>query len=179
MNIEYSIFDTRRVRSFRNFTRRTGASYRPQILRFFFAYILYMMLIFGAMALLWKFAYEAGWTKSGLTGVAMLLLLMLLIGAPPVWFSAHYGQPSGAQKRVLQSGNEAVAQILEVVDTGLSLGNPDLGFVVRLTLWVEPSGGQAFQAQIETSISRANVPRKGETVRVKFDPKHCENVVSI
>ncbi len=131
------------------------------------------------MALLWKFAYEAGWAKTPLAGSGILVLLMILIGAPPVWFSASNGKPTGAQKRVLQSGQNAPAQVLQVVDTGLSLGNADLSFVVRLTLWVEPTGGEAFQTQIETSVSRASVPRKGDLVRVKFDPRHRDKVVLV
>lgn len=138
-----------------------------------------MLLVFGAMALLWKFAYEAGWTKTPLAGIGILVLLMLLIGAPPLWFRAFSGKLSGAQKQLLQSGQEAKAQILQVVDTGLSLGNSNLGFVVRLTLWVEPTAGEAFQAQIESSVSRANVPRKGDNVRVKFDPQQRDKVVLV
>jgi len=138
-----------------------------------------MLLVFGGMALVWKYSFEAGLTKYPLTGVAMLLLLMALIGAPPVWFSFSNGRPSGAQKRLMQSGQEATAQILQVEDTGLSLGNPDLGYVVRLTLWVSPADGKPFQAQIETSISRVAVPQTGQNVRVKFDPQHREKVAII
>lgn len=138
-----------------------------------------MALVFGGMALVWKYSFEAGLTKYGLFSIFMLLLLMVLVGAPPVWFSEYYGKPSGAQRKLLKSGQEATAQILQVDDTGLSLGNSDLSYVVRLTLWVAPTDGKPFQAQIETSISRANVPQSGQTVRVKFDPKHREKVVLI
>lgn len=142
-------------------------------------YLLYMMVAFGVVGLLWKFAFEAGWTKSPLIFAGLLLLLMILVGAPPAMFSSINGRPTGAQKRLLQTGQEASAQILEVANTGLSLGDPDLSFVVRLTLWVQPTSGESFQGQIETSVSHANVPRKGETVRVKFDPKHRDKVVLV
>ena len=144
---------------------------------FFFLYLLYMLAVFVAMALLWKFSYEWGWTKYAATGVLELLLLMVLVGAPPALFNLYYSKPSGAQKKLLQSGQEAPAQILQVADTGLSLGDSDLSFVVRLTLWVKPLNGEPFQAQVETSVSRAAVPREGDRVRVKFDAQHRDKVV--
>ena len=144
---------------------------------FSFFYIVYMLFVFGGLALVWKYSFEAGLTKYTLTSVAMLLLLMVFVGVPPVWFSYTNGRLSGAQKRVMQTGQEASAQILQVEDTGLSLGNSHLSTVVRLTLWVSPTEGKPFQAQIETPISRATFPQTGQTVRVKFDAKHRERVV--
>ena len=106
-----------------------------------------------------------------------LLALVVLIGLPPVLFSVISSRPSNAQKRLQSTGQLANAQILEVRDTGLSYGNPDLSFVVRLSFRVQPQLLPGFEATLETQVSRVGVPQAGQSVMVRFDPNDLRKVV--
>jgi hypothetical protein len=155
------------------------------VLKFFgFAllYLAYMALVFAGMALLVKYTYEFNLEKllpPAVSMIVLLIVLIVLIGLPPVFFSLHSGRPSSWQKRLLQTGQESNAQILQVEDTGFSLGNPDLSFVARLTLRVLPDGLVPFEVQLETPVSRAAIPQCGDQVRIKFDPSDRLRVVLI
>ena len=106
-----------------------------------------------------------------------LLALVMLIGLPPVLFSVISARPSNVQKRLQSTGQLANAQILEVRDTGLSYGNPDLSFVARLSLRVQPQLLPGFEATLETQVSRVGVPQAGQSVMVRFDPNDLRKVV--
>ncbi len=60
---------------------------------------------------------------------------------------------------------EARAVITDVKDTGMTINdNPR----VKLTLRVEPQGGEPFQAVKKATVSRINIPRVGDPIRVKY-----------
>lgn len=155
------------------------------VLKFFgFAllYLAYMALVFTGIAFLVKYAYELNLENllpPVVSMIVLLILLIVLIALPPVLFSLNSGRPSSWQERLLQNGQEANAQVLSVQNTGLSLGNPDLSTVVCLMLRVLPDGQAPFEAQLETSVLRAVMPRSGDQVRVKFDPSDRLRVVLI
>lgn len=146
---------------------------------FFVLYLLYMALVFVGMALLWKYAFEAGLSGSALAGVAGLALLVVLLGAPIVLYVRHAQAPTRWQQQLFQSGQQASARIVKVQDTGLSLGNSDLSFVVRLTLQVNPEGQPAFEAQIELPVSRVAIPQVGQQISVKYDAARPLRVVMV
>jgi hypothetical protein len=70
------------------------------------------------------------------------------------------------------SGMDASAEVLAIQDTGAMINmNP----VVKLTLKVTPTMGMpAFETTGETMVSKIAIPRKGETIKIKYnvaDPK--------
>jgi hypothetical protein len=69
---------------------------------------------------------------------------------------------------LLQTGLEASAEVESIEDTGKLINfNP----VVKLTLKVTPTMGMpAFQAVGETTVSKIAIPRKGETIKIKYNP---------
>jgi hypothetical protein len=70
---------------------------------------------------------------------------------------------------LLQSGLEGSAQVISIEDTGKLINfNP----VVKLSLKVTPSmmGMPAFDTVGETVVSKIAIPRKGETVKIKYSP---------
>ena len=72
------------------------------------------------------------------------------------------------QAQLAQNGADATAEVLSIQDTGATVNmNP----VVMLTLNVKPAAGEAFQTSGKVMVSRLSVPRVGETVNIKFNPK--------
>jgi hypothetical protein len=70
---------------------------------------------------------------------------------------------------LLQSGLEGSAQVISIEDTGKLINfNP----VVKLSLKITPSmmGMPAFDTVGETVVSKIAIPRKGETVKIKYIP---------
>ena len=69
---------------------------------------------------------------------------------------------------LMQSGLDGRAEVISIEDTGKLINfNP----VVKLTLKVTPALGMpAFQTVGETTVSKIAIPRKGETVKVKYSP---------
>jgi|SRR5947209_6788608 len=60
---------------------------------------------------------------------------------------------------------EAVATVADIQDTGMTINdNPR----VKLTLNVQPDGAEAFQVTKKVTVSRVNLPRVGDPLRVKY-----------
>jgi hypothetical protein len=66
-----------------------------------------------------------------------------------------------------QSGIDGSAEVISIEDTGKLINfNP----VVKLTLKVTPAMGMpAFQTVGETMVSKIAIPRKGDTIKVKYN----------
>jgi hypothetical protein len=69
---------------------------------------------------------------------------------------------------LLQGGIDGSAEVVSIEDTGKLINfNP----VVKLTLKVTPNMGMpAFETAGETMVSKIAIPRKGETVKIKYSP---------
>jgi hypothetical protein len=70
------------------------------------------------------------------------------------------------------TGMDATAEVVAIEDTGAMINmNP----VVKLTLKVTPAMGvPAFETVGETAVSKIAIPRKGDTIKIKYnvaDPK--------
>jgi len=66
------------------------------------------------------------------------------------------------------SGLDATAEVVAIEDTGALINmNP----VVKLTLKVTPSMGMpAFDTAGECTVSKIAIPRKGDTIKIKYNP---------
>ncbi len=77
-------------------------------------------------------------------------------------------------KRVNKIGEPAVAIVLDISDTGITINdNPK----VRMKLKVFPKEREPFEAIIKQVVSRVTIPRIGDRVYVKFDPDNPTNVI--
>src|SRR5687768_7197817 len=67
----------------------------------------------------------------------------------------------------MQSGAKGVGTVLSVQDTGMTINdNPRVKMVFR----VEPlDGGQAFDLEKKTTVSRLEIPRQGDRYAVLYD----------
>ncbi len=93
-----------------------------------------------------------------------VILLMVGIAIGPGLYKDHQ------QKKVLASGVQAPATIIDIIDTGNRYNdNPE----VRILLKVEPGGAAAYQAEQNTVLSPVDLVkyRPGQAVQVKYDPE--------
>jgi hypothetical protein len=67
-----------------------------------------------------------------------------------------------------QAGMDATAEVVAIEDTGALINmNP----VVKLTLKVTPAMGMpAFDTTGETAVSKIAIPRKGDSIKIKYNP---------
>jgi hypothetical protein len=75
------------------------------------------------------------------------------------------------------SGIEGSASVVSVEDTGKLINmNP----VVKLSLKVTPSMGMpAFDTVGETMVSKIAIPRKGDTIKIKYNPADPKQFVVV
>jgi hypothetical protein len=60
---------------------------------------------------------------------------------------------------------EAVAIVTNIQDTGTTINNNPR---VKLTLNVQPQGAEPFEVTKKVTVSRVNLPRVGDPLRVKY-----------
>jgi len=82
-------------------------------------------------------------------------------------------QKSG--QMLAMSGLEASAEVMGIEDTGAMINmNP----VVKLTLKVSPSMGMpGFETSGQTAVSKIAIPRKGDTIKIKYNPGNSSDFV--
>ena len=75
-------------------------------------------------------------------------------------------------ERIRQTGEEAQAKVLNMMDTGVR--NGDNGSMLRFGLEIFPQNRPSFRTESQCAVSEASRPKfmPGSTVYVKFDPKN-------
>lgn len=97
-------------------------------------------------------------------------------------FMADMGQAGQAleavqqRQELLATGRVAGAKVLAIRDTG-ALVNFDP--VVLLTVEVSAEGEAPFQATFTTPVSKIAVPRVGDAVSVRFDPRERSRIALV
>ena len=106
--------------------------------------------------------------------VLYLVLLFAGVAALLVSMSQGWLTTPGNYKRLMASGIEAPATILEMKDTNMTLNNSPY---VRLKLRVQPDALPAFETTINVLVSRIAVPSVGDTIKVRYDPARPKDVI--
>ena len=86
---------------------------------------------------------------------------------------------AGQQERLklIQTGLDGTADILSVQDTGATVNE---NFVVVIHMTVSPAnGGEPYDANIKTMVSRIAVPRVGDKVKIKYAPENPQQVAIV
>jgi len=79
------------------------------------------------------------------------------------------------QTALYQTGVDATAMVLSIQDTG-RLMNFDP--VLKLGLKVTPlKGGEPFDLNVETWVSKIMIPRVGDMINIKYDPADTNNIM--
>ena len=109
-----------------------------------------------------------------IVGASFLLTIIIIVivmrKISPVVKSAKYMMQGMAEMNQLKtSGNPGQAKVLKLQATGTMINNMPL---VGLTLEVHPSGGSAYEVQLQTPIPQIHIPRvqPNSTIPVKIDP---------
>jgi hypothetical protein len=79
-------------------------------------------------------------------------------------------------EQLAQTGADATAEVIAIQDTGATVNmNP----VVLLTLKVKPEKGAEFQTAGQLMVSRLNIPRPGDQIKIKYNPDTITQFVII
>jgi hypothetical protein len=108
--------------------------------------------------------------------IALIILVALSLSCSMIKQQAlkWAGVDSDKRERLMKTGKSAKAKVNRVEDTNVTINkNP----MVRLYVTVTPDDGEEFDAVIETIVSRVEIPRKGDTVKVWYDPHNRDQVI--
>lgn len=84
------------------------------------------------------------------------------------------GEDQKKREELKKNGVSANGEITKVEDTNTTINkNPK----VRLYVHVTPKDDEPFDAVIEMVVSRVNIPRKGDTVKVWYNPKDKTDIM--
>jgi|GEM_PF-1488972 len=114
----------------------------------------------------------------GSIGVGVLFFLGTFL--PLLFISIAYlskSGPSKREKRLMQMGTHAPAEVLKVEDTGVTIN--EIYPMVKLTLRVRPKSSEVFDVKIDSLVSRVSLPRPGDMLEVIFDPQKPSNIMIV
>lgn len=101
--------------------------------------------------------------------------LFLLVGLAPLLLLPLGARRMRRAKRLVTGGLTGIATVADVEDTGVTINdNPR----VRVRLQVEPQrGGSPFEAHKTMTVSRVEIPRKGDRFPVWYDADDPDGLV--
>src|ERR1700726_782756 len=111
--------------------------------------------------------------------ILLLVVLPLLLTAMVIFFVVRFAlrmmREGGQRQALLRNGESAVAEILSISDTGITVnGNPR----VALRLFVQPQSRTGFEANTKLIVSRLSLTafQPGSKIQVRFDPNDLQKV---
>ena len=79
-------------------------------------------------------------------------------------------------QQLAETGADASAEVVAIQDTGATVNmNP----VVILTIKAKPKKGEEFQTAGQLMVSRLNVPRPGDKIKIKYNPENTAQFVIV
>lgn len=109
-------------------------------------------------------------------GFFLITFLPLLFGS--MWYLMRgFKGDTKKMRKLMQTGVQAQADILSVEDTGVTMN--EIYPMVRLQIRVHSTTGAPFEAQVETFVSRVNIPKAGDVIRVVYDPANPKNLMLV
>ncbi len=138
--------------------------------RFLTMFFLYFFLIAAAVIL---GMYLMSEEIVGPVGYVIIVVAAVLI--PMIFFNKTVFKTSGKDKKILQNGITARAEILEIKDTGVTINNIYYNVILRLK--VMPDSMPAFEARASHLFSRVSMPNAGDILYVKYLTNDLTKVV--
>lgn len=109
--------------------------------------------------------------------IISLLIFVLLVtscGMVKEQVKKIVGIDDEKRERLMKTGVSATGKITKVEDTRVTVNkNPK----VRLFVKVTPASGEPFDAVIEMIVSRVQIPRVGDNVKIWYDPKNRDEII--
>ena len=139
--------------------------------RFLVGFFIYFFLIIaatlGGMYLMSKHII-------GIGGYVAIIIVSVVI--PLIFFNKLVlNRVSKKDRDILQNGVEADAEILNIQDTGVTINNIYIN--VKMLLKINPQFGSPFEVNTSHLVSRVNIPRPGDMLRVKYNKNDLTKVV--
>jgi uncharacterized protein DUF3592 len=111
--------------------------------------------------------------------IILCVILPLLVAAISIFFVVRFTfglmRESRLRQALLRDGERAVAEILSISDTGVTVNdNPR----VALRLFVQPESRTGFEANTKLLVSRLSLAafQPGAKIQVRFDPNDLQRV---
>jgi len=111
--------------------------------------------------------------------IILSVVLPVLLAAITIFFVARFFlglmRESGQRQSLLRNGEQAIAEILSISDTGVTVNdNPR----VALHLFVQPKSRTGFEATTKLLVSRLSLAafQPGAKIQVRFDPNDLQRV---
>ncbi len=112
------------------------------------------------------------------TGIGFFLITFLPLLFGSMWYLKRSANGnSRKEKRLMETGTKAPAEILAIQDTGVTING--LYPIVKLALKVTPTGEAPFETVVETMVSRVDLPRAGDSIRVAYDPAKKSDIMIV
>jgi hypothetical protein len=110
---------------------------------------------------------------SGAHGVAIILgVIFLPMGLLPLLFPLFGRGRNKKALQLVQHGSRCAGEVVSVEDTNVTINdNPR----VKMTIRAEPPGEPPFTIVKTATVSRVNIPRRGDRCTVFYDPADREN----
>lgn len=106
-----------------------------------------------------------------------VILILVLVSSSVFYFALRLTLgPYAKRKRLMRSGKQAEATILEVEDTGVTIN--EIYPLIKVRLEVRPPGGEPYRAETKMLVNRLEVPQiqPGLVVPVMYDPRDPSSV---
>jgi len=115
-----------------------------------------------------------GLANDNLAWIAAVVILVVVVAVT----SGRSFLRSRREAQLLQTGMDAEAKILEIIDTGNISNNKP---VCRIILEVRPAGEAPFSAEVQKVLSAVHLSKypEGSMVPVKYDPQDRSRVLVI
>ncbi len=106
-----------------------------------------------------------------------LYIVLLFGGVVALWLALTLGLlVPGKTKRLLAEGEDVDAVVVSVSDTGVTINKSPY---VNLRLRVEPRAMPPYETSVRVLASRLAIPRAGDAVAVRFDPRKPTDLVVV
>lgn len=121
------------------------------------------------------------WFKLDSNNPLYVVPIAIFINVLPVfvffWLIGRLNKKTEEHRQFLiNNGSKGVAEVISVQDTGTTINNNPL---VRMVLKVQPSIGSPFETGMELTVSRLNIPRKGDMLQVVYDRQNNKDLIII
>ena len=80
------------------------------------------------------------------------------------------------QQEIKESGTPAKAEVLKIADTGMLVNNNP---VAQVTLKIMPDNISEYTVTIRTTLSKVNIPRIGDIIKIKYNPDNTNEIVIV
>ena len=109
-----------------------------------------------------------------ISAIVLLVMMAVSCGLLKEQVKKMAGIDDEKRERLMKTGVMSKAEVKKVEDTNVTINkNPK----VRLFIKVNPESGEPFDAVVEMVVSRVNIPRQGDNVKVWYNPSDKTDII--